>query len=362
MNGEEPKRTFRRRIADKSLALFISLVVSLLANVVFGVSWWYAIRDRVEITCSLAGWIPLGGVEEVELEELKITYAGQPVDNALKVTWRIANTGNKGIKDFEIPPSISYPEYLTVVKAFVSDKPKMLKVDKNATIDSEEGVIKLNNIGILNEDESLKLDVLIVNVTTADVSREYFGGWQFDAKALDLVTKMELETKQAMVSMEDGAYPYTWIWLSVGLGSALFVTIFSVFSTASARSRERDLGEKLLAAKEMGNMLNQELASLQSYLKRQQESEMGAIMSELESASNAAEQRIEAAVAAAILNLRGRLERYGISVEPAEHGAEEKAIRLRKGLSRMDIVIPSDSLTDYTERLRKMLFDEQDLS
>ena len=235
--------------------LFIPLVISLVGSLVVAVYMWRATRDQAEITCNLEGWIAIGSIVEAELEELEMTYAGQPVSNVLKVSWRIANTGNKGIERFETPPFITYPEGLTVTQAVVSEKPDLLAIDKYGIIESEERVIKLSNIGILNENDSFQLDVCMLNVAAADVSPQFFEQWSFDAKALDLVTKMELE--RAGINASTGVQSGTrWTSALVGLLGVTLGGIIAYVSYMLAEIAKAKLGQK--RSKEQTEQLSDE--------------------------------------------------------------------------------------------------------
>ncbi len=252
MNEEEMKQAGSRRgrFLDVAIGVVIGVVTSLVAGII---TWEWIQKERVEITCRLEGWRAIVA-EADELEGLEVTYAGQSVSNVLKVSWRIANSGNRGIESFETPPSITYPDDITVVQAIVSEKPELLTIDKEGTIDSEKRVIKLKNIGSLNENESFKLDVYMLNAVAADVSPKFFEPWRFVAKALDLVTKMELERAEIRGSTRYVQLPYL---LLLGTFILPFAVILYLMPRLIARKFDsnlrrykQELAERLNAERE----------------------------------------------------------------------------------------------------------------
>ncbi len=219
----------------KSLSIFVTIVfvpftISLIANY----TTWFGTKERIEITCKLDGWITIGTLLETDLEGLELTYKGESVKNAMKVSWIIINTGSKGISGFEKPPSIVYPGQLNVVKATVSDKSPLLNVDKELSIDPEQRAIRVSNIGIFNANDFLKIDLYIIDIPDSRISIDYFNNWSFVAKSLDLELKVDTAFQLQREEIPDRETEYFRefpFFVIIGIAfTALAGTLFLVFS------------------------------------------------------------------------------------------------------------------------------------
>ena len=158
---------------------------------------WYKTKDRIELTCQLDGYISIGSILESDLSDLKLIYNNNPVKNALKVSWRIINTGSRGISEFEKKPMLIYPERFNIVKANVSETSPLLNIDKNVRMDPIHKRIEIDNLGILNPKDFFKVDVYMIDVPDSNVSQDYFNDWIFMAKALNLKTQMKTKFEQS---------------------------------------------------------------------------------------------------------------------------------------------------------------------
>ena len=112
----------QKRRLTKWLGLLVTLAFTpLVINVMSNLPTWFGTRDKVEVTFKLESWITIGSVKLGDLSDLQLTYRTEPVDNVLKVSWIIANTGSRGIERFESGPSIQFPRGLNMVLVKVSD-------------------------------------------------------------------------------------------------------------------------------------------------------------------------------------------------------------------------------------------------
>jgi len=181
--------------SGKTLSVILTIVlIPFIISLVGNYTTWLGTRQTVEITLKLDGWITIGTLRESGLEKLKLTYNGKSVENAMKISWRIINTGSKGILKFETPPWLMYPEKpdLNIVEARITDSPPLLKINKDPLIDSEERSIKVRDIGIFNKGESFRVDVYILDISELISLTDYLKGWELSAKALDLGIKKDV--------------------------------------------------------------------------------------------------------------------------------------------------------------------------
>src|SRR5438045_1750720 len=102
-------------------------LVPLLITFAGGYFLWRYTKDTVELTFKLDSWITVGSVKQDEIPNLKLMLDSQQVGNILKVSWKIINTGTRGISNFETNPFINYPSGLKVISARVSEKSELLK-------------------------------------------------------------------------------------------------------------------------------------------------------------------------------------------------------------------------------------------
>lgn len=170
------------------LSIFIPLIVNLIAAYII----WFRTRERVEITLKLDGWITIGQVLESDLPNLKLLYNDKPVKNALKISWRIINTGSEGISEFETRPTLGYPGKFNITEAKISQTSPLLNIDKNLSINSEHRTIEVNDIGIFNKGDFFKIDVYIMDIPESMLSIDYFTDWDLIAKSVDLQLKKDI--------------------------------------------------------------------------------------------------------------------------------------------------------------------------
>ena len=173
----------------------IPLVIALIANFFT----WYKTKDNVEITLKLEGWITIGSVEFSDLPNLKLFLDSEEVNNILKVSWRIINTGNKGIEKFESGPFIEFPDDLNVVSARIDETSPFLKVAKIPIISSTRIVI--DSLGIFNSLDYMKVDLYLKNISKQDVTTEFFDKWDLKGKTLNLSIKKNLPISQEQMKL-----------------------------------------------------------------------------------------------------------------------------------------------------------------
>lgn len=183
----------RKLLKYKILLIIITIIlIPLFINLLgkyLNLPWF---EEKTEITLKLEGWITVGELGESDVPDLKLTYKDNPVKNALKVSWKIINTGSKGIPKFEKVPSLLYPRKLNVVEAKIFQKSPLLEVSKNLLIKPEDGTIEVTDIGIFNKKEFFVIDVYIMNMPDTIITAEYFTDWDFIAKSVDLKTRKDI--------------------------------------------------------------------------------------------------------------------------------------------------------------------------
>jgi len=173
------------------IIILIPFLVALVANIIT----WISTREKVEVTFKLEGWITIGSVKFGDLEDLKLMLGTQPVENILKLTWRVTNSGKKGISSFESGPFIEFPAGSEVVSAYVTDPSPLLKIAKKVTL--EDSRIKLDSLGIFNSNDFFKVNVYIKNIKDEKITPDYFEEWNFKGKALDLNIVKDISTMRA---------------------------------------------------------------------------------------------------------------------------------------------------------------------
>lgn len=160
-------------------------MLNLIANGVFG----GFTREKVEITFRLDSWITIGELKGADLPDLKLAYRSKPVENAIKLSWIIANTGSEGIETFGKLPSLVYPETLNVVDAKISSPSlEVIKVKLNKA----NRTIEVKEIDIFNPDEYFRVDVYATDVVT---SSDYLNKWEIKAKATNLLIRKEIKAE-----------------------------------------------------------------------------------------------------------------------------------------------------------------------
>ncbi len=197
------RKSFYRRCEDRRLSLkilswktlsiiltviLIPFVISVLANI----TTWFGTRDRVEIMLKLNGWITVGSTFGTDLPNLKLTYNNKPVKNALKISWRITNTGSKGIEKFETNPAICFPKNLIVAESKVSQTSPLLKIDRKLGLNSENRVIEVKDIGVFNPGDFFTVDIYIIDMPALRITNNYFRDWTLTAKSVNLTIRKDI--------------------------------------------------------------------------------------------------------------------------------------------------------------------------
>lgn len=175
-----------------SIILLFTFLIPFILNLIATYIIWLRTTERVEITLKLDGWITIGQVLQTDLPNLKLIYNDKPVRNALKISWRIINTGSEGIPKFETLPTLVYPQKFNIAEAKISQTSDLLKIDKNLSINSEDRTIEVNDIGIFNKGDFFKIDVYIMDIPESTLSSDYFTDWKFTAKSVDLQLKKDI--------------------------------------------------------------------------------------------------------------------------------------------------------------------------
>ncbi len=83
---------------------------------------------------------------------------------------------------------MEYPKTpdVNIVKARVSQASSTLKIERDLLINSKDGEIKVNNMGVLNEGEFFMVDVYILDIPQFVSLTDYLEDWDLVAKAVDL--------------------------------------------------------------------------------------------------------------------------------------------------------------------------------
>ena len=76
--------------------VLIPFIVSLIANF----TTWLSTRANIEITLALDGKITVGSLGASDVPDLALTWKNEPIKNLIKLSWRIENTGTRGINSF----------------------------------------------------------------------------------------------------------------------------------------------------------------------------------------------------------------------------------------------------------------------
>lgn len=96
---------FKNIVFTTLTLLIVPFVVSSIASF----TTWFGTRARAEVTLALEGFIAVGSLQEGDVPGLALTWGDRRINNALKLSWRIENSGTKGIPSFEHGPLLSYP-------------------------------------------------------------------------------------------------------------------------------------------------------------------------------------------------------------------------------------------------------------
>lgn len=226
----------------KTLSLILTIIlVPLFIGLIGNYITWFGTKEKKEITLSLDGWITIGTLQESGLEELKLTYNGEPVNNAMKISWWVANTGSKGISEFEIFPFLEYPKTpnVNIVEARVSEASPALRIKTGLLINSKDRKIQVNDMGIFNEGEFFRVDVYILDIPEFSSLSDYLKDWNLVAKAVDLKIKKDIISE---VPPEEAVVSRMEFWILV-----VFMTIFLItwiFPAIRDPRRRRDKEEE----------------------------------------------------------------------------------------------------------------------
>lgn len=172
--------------------VLIIIVIPLLIGLFAGYATWFRTKDTTEVTIALEGHITMGSIMESSIPKLALTWNGEPINNLLKLSWRVENSGTRGITSFEHGPSISYQEGIQVASSSISYTSQKLKINKNLVIDPNERIISVSDLGIFNPGDYFLVDVYLTDIPESEISLSFFEGWNLEAKALDLDIKKDL--------------------------------------------------------------------------------------------------------------------------------------------------------------------------
>ena len=181
----------KKKYLKIALWILTGALIPFIINLVSNFFTWYKTKDNVEITLKLEGWITIGSVEFSDLPNLKLFLDSEEVNNILKVSWSIINTGNKGIEKFESGPFIEFPNDLNVVSARIDETSPFLKVAKKPIISGNK--IFIDSLGILNSFDNMKVDVYLKNILEKDASLDFFDKWDLKGKALNLLIRKDIQ-------------------------------------------------------------------------------------------------------------------------------------------------------------------------
>lgn len=172
--------------------VLIIILIPFLINLIAGYTTWFGTKDKTEVSIALEGHITVGSIMESSIPELALTWNDEPINNLLKLSWHVENTGTKGIASFEYGPSITYPENIQLASSTISTTSQNLKVN-NLIIEPNERRIDIEDLGIFNPGDFFNVDVYLTDIPESEISLSFFEGWNLEAKALDLDIRKNLE-------------------------------------------------------------------------------------------------------------------------------------------------------------------------
>ncbi|TKJ36822.1 hypothetical protein CEE37_14650 [candidate division LCP-89 bacterium B3_LCP] len=181
------------KVKNISLKTASIIIIPLLIGIFTGYIVLLIGEDKTEITFKLDSWITVGSNLESELSDLSLIYKDIPVRNILKVSWKILNSGSKGIAEFESGPTILFPEGMIVTEARISEASPLLKYNKETYTDSTNRKIDISGLGVFNEGDYIKVDVYIVDLPDTLIASALFQEWDMIAKAVDLKVRKEID-------------------------------------------------------------------------------------------------------------------------------------------------------------------------
>jgi len=218
------------------LIVLIPLTINLITNFLT----WFTTKEKVEVTFKLDGWITVGSIRFGDLPHLKLMLDSQEVKNITKVSWRVINTGDKGIAHFENGPFIEIPTTVSIVLGKISEASSLLNVSKSVRI--KNNIAFIDSLGIFNPGDFFKIDFYLQNITEENISTQYFEKWNLSGKSLDLAiakdisfirdTSGNIESVQNLslwrriifyLNKNDG------VLMAVGLLASLFWTFFVAY-------------------------------------------------------------------------------------------------------------------------------------
>ncbi len=216
--------------------IFVVILIPLALGLGVNFFTWFTTKDKVEVTFKLDGWITIGSVKYADLPNLKLMLDQQEVENILKVSWRVINTGNKGIINFESGPFIEFPKGSDIVTAKISDSSPYLKVARKLRIVDNRAFI--DSLGVFNSGDFLKVDFFLKNIIEEKITSQYFKEWILNGKSLDLSLSQDISLAR---QDSENLIEFNIKNFLVGIiGSLLATIIIMVFITfLSPRSRKR---------------------------------------------------------------------------------------------------------------------------
>jgi len=147
----------------------------------------------------MEGWQPIGSEYIGEKSGIKLALIDKEetkiVDNVIRVTWSIQNTGNKSIDKFEIVPNIRVPDSVNILTTVIGGRSDDLRVaDKMSIINN---IVYVDSLGIFNPGEFFEMDIYLYNVPEDSSISYCFDEWVVCAKSsnlsLQVVPKKEKE-------------------------------------------------------------------------------------------------------------------------------------------------------------------------
>ena len=144
----------------------------------------------------------------------------------MKLSWRVENTGTKGISSFdEHGPLLTYPSGTIVVDSRIVNSSPLLNIGKKPTIDTIDNNISIGDLGIFNKQDFFVIDIYVRDLAESGISQQFLNEWNLKAKALDLNVKKE----SASSSEKDAIKPLDVYSYIIGSIAGVFSTFFALF-------------------------------------------------------------------------------------------------------------------------------------
>jgi hypothetical protein len=244
-------------IKIKFISFILTLIlIPLFINLIANYTTWFRTKARTEMTLTLDDHFTLGSIMESNLPDLALTWEGKPIENIMKISWRVKNSGTKGILSFEHGPIIAYPMNVIVASSTISLTSPMLKINKSIVIDPIERNISVEDLGIFNPEDFFLVDVYVTDVPDSTISPEFFDGWNLEAKALDLDIRKELAT--ATSQAETRTKKRLWWLYVVGV-----LATMAAYSTTKIVATVYNIKRKGKQKKSIYPLYNEELEATQ---------------------------------------------------------------------------------------------------